>query len=180
MAKDALRRAAAQGIEDSMMSGGRHANEVGIILDSRIDDRLHDVSISNGDWVIGIRDLRRFGSNMQKLNVGIYAGQQSRKVRRRLNGTKRKRGMVDRYENAAKIDPAGHRIDEPPPPARKKERRSAGLPENRLGNRALDQTINSLSPVGEKHDEVASVLIEKVTDLVCRLLTPMQHYIFYL
>ena len=65
MPDDALGGAAAQGIENAVMPRRRHADQVGVEFDGRVDDRLHDAATR---WIVA-RDIARWDGEIAWLSL---------------------------------------------------------------------------------------------------------------
>ena len=115
VADDALGGAAAQGIENAMMPRRRHADQVGVEFDCRVDDRLHDGTRANDHPRQAGRirdDRRRRIPDMKEIDREARAGQEPAEAQNSFDRSARGRGKIDRNQGAAELNIATDRIDE--------------------------------------------------------------------
>jgi hypothetical protein len=68
MPQHPLGRAAAQRIEDAVVPGRRHADEVHVVLNGCVENRLHHVAVTNDDLIVRMTQFRRGASDVDELD----------------------------------------------------------------------------------------------------------------
>ena len=116
MADHALGRAAAQRIEDAVVSRRRHGNGVDIEFDGGVHDRLHDVAGAKDDRQQGARrrntQPRRRLADVKEVHGDVRAGQKAAKALNSCDCVARRWREIDRNQHALELHVAADLIDE--------------------------------------------------------------------